>query len=176
MLGSSTMSFSPESWNLPQPLQIISKKDADANNGISTIYLSSSGIPTTSVALNEIDTGSDTTSYRLITGVIKDSQGVGVPNVSLSFSSEGTRSLPMKTVLFYVSSTWSGTITPSKAGHQFSPDTLFISSDIRDNPAGILASRSQILYVDAAATGNDDGSSGLMFIQSSPPLPVYASI
>jgi predicted outer membrane repeat protein len=162
LLDSSTMTFSPESWNLPQPLQLISKKDADANNGISTIYLSSTGIPTTSVALNEIDTGSDTTSYRLITGVIKDSQDVGVPNVSLSFSSVGTPILTDENGTFFtsVSSTWSGTITASKAGHQFSPDTLSISSDTAETiQLTFLASRSQILYVDATATGNGDGSS-----------------
>ena len=162
LLGSSTMTFSPESWNLPQPLQIISKKDADANNGMSTIYLSSSGIPTTSVVLKEIDTGTDTASYRSISGVIKNSQGVGVPDVSLSFSSEGTPVLTDENGTFVttVPSNWSGTITPSKAGHQFTPNILSISSEIEETiEQTFLASRSQILYVDASATGNADGSS-----------------
>ncbi len=162
VLGSSTMSFSPESWNLPQPLQIISKKDADANNGLSTLYLSSSGIPTTSVVLNEIDTGTDTTSHRLITGIIKDSQGVGVPDVSLSFSSEGTPILTDENGTFFttISSNWSGTITPSKAGHQFSPDILSVSSEIVETiEQTFIANRSQILYVNTSATGNADGSS-----------------
>ena len=162
VLDSSTMTFSPENWNLPQPLQIISKKDVDTNNGSSFLYLSSSGIPTITIALKEIDTGTDTTSYRLVSGVIKNSQGIGVPEVSLSFSTDYTPILTDENGTFFttLSSNWSGTITPSKAGHQFTPNILSIGSDAAETiEQTFLASRSQILYVDARATGNADGSS-----------------
>ena len=64
------------------------------------LYLSSSGIPTASVQLNEIDTGTDTPSHRLVSGIIQTSfSGIGISNVSLSLSSTSQTIQPMKTVV-----------------------------------------------------------------------------
>ena len=55
---------------------------------------------------------------------------------------------------------WSGSVTPSKSGYIFLPSSINISA-LSTNSIGhrFLAVRSNILYVDQNASGNNDGTS-----------------
>ena len=159
--NSEPLSFSSENWNLPQTLQVSSGSDSDSDSGTGVLYLSSSGIPTASVQLNEIDTGTDTPSHRLVSGIIQNSLGIGISNVSLSLSSTSQTIQTDENGSFTttVSSDWTGSITPSKSAHQFTPESISIESG-EANTLGLsfIGNRSEIIYVDSSASGTGDGS------------------
>ena len=125
------------------------------------LNFTSSGIPTLSVPLTEVDSGSSTESDFYLSGVVANSLGVGIEGVSVTFSNGGSvitggmgafsRRLP---------SGWSGTILPTKDGHTFSPVNEVVSSLTEDQLAiNFSGTRSNVLFVDSSTTGSGDGSS-----------------
>jgi predicted outer membrane repeat protein len=161
LFGSGTLTFSPTNWNLPQTLQIYSTADLDNSAGTSTLYLSASGIPTASVLLTEIDAGSLEEDKRIISGVVQNSLGVGVENVKITLASgEIFKTDEKGSFIISLESGWTGTLTLNKTGYSISPSSLSITAEASGKIDQLFsASRSDILYVDAEASGNMDGSS-----------------
>ena len=161
LFGSGTLTFSPTNWNLPQTLQIYSTADLDNSAGTSTLYLSASGIPTASVLLTEIDAGSLEEDKRIISGVVQNSLGVGVENVKITLASgEIFKTDEKGSFIISLESGWTGTLTLNKTGYSISPSSLSITAETSGKIDQLFsASRSDILYVDAEASGNMDGSS-----------------
>jgi predicted outer membrane repeat protein len=161
ILGPGTVTFSPANWNLPQTLQIYTTADLDNSAGTSTLYLSSSGIPTASVLLTEIDAGALEEEKRIISGVVQNSLGIGVENVEVTLATgEIFRTDEKGSFVISLESEWTGTLTLNKTGHSISPSSLSITAETSDKVDQLFsASRSDILYVDAEASGNMDGSS-----------------
>ena len=161
IFGPGTVTFSPANWNLPQTLQIYSTADLDSSAGTSTLYLSASGIPTASVLLTEIDAGALEEDKRIISGVVQNSLGIGVENVEVTLSSgEIFRTDEKGSFIISLESEWTGTLALNKTGYSISPSSLSITAETSDKVDQLFsASRSDILYVDAEASGNMDGSS-----------------
>ena len=160
LVGSGTLTFSTENWNLPQTLQIYATFDPDSSAGESTLYLSANEIPTANVKLNEKDFGLSEGDNFFISGVVQNSLGIGINNVDISLSSGETFNTDEKgTFLINLANGWTGSLTASKSGHSISPSSLSITAEISGNIDHLFtANRSQVLYVDEGATGNQDGS------------------
>jgi hypothetical protein len=98
----------------------------------------------------------------LITGLINSELGTGLNGVSLSLSNGGGVGQSDEHGCFrkLLSPDWSGSVTPSKSGYIFLPSSINISA-LSTNSIGhrFLAVRSNILYVDQNASGNNDGTS-----------------
>ncbi len=157
-----TLVFTKQNWNLPRSVQVFAANDSNANHGSSTLYLKSDSLPSSSVQLNEVDSGINLPSKKFLTGIITNSLGTGVAEVSLVFSGiqESISSDENGTFLMSFDSDWSGSLSLQKAGHSFNPSSLWISSDSASNiHQSFIASRSNVLFVDSKANGNEDGSS-----------------
>ncbi|MBT3568240.1 MAG: hypothetical protein HN494_05275 [Opitutae bacterium] len=158
----SSMIFDSTNWNLPHPLQISALLDSDMVNGSATINFSASGVNSTTVLANEVDTGNTTTISHLIAGVSTNSLGSGISGVTLTFSNGGGSVFTDANGTFrnQIAEGWSGVMTPSKIGHTFLPATTSVTALSGDSVAhNFIASRSSILYVDVDASGAGDGSS-----------------
>ena len=80
--------------------------------------------------------------------------------VSLSNAGGTTTTDASGSFLLEVAAGWSGTITPTKENHTFSPPEIAVSSISQDSLGHEwIGTRSNILYVDATASGSGDGSS-----------------
>ena len=55
-------------WNLPQTVQVLARADTDTDSGTANLNFTSSGIPTLSVPLTEVDSGSSTESDFYLSG------------------------------------------------------------------------------------------------------------
>ena len=88
--GPSSLQFDSSNWNLPHPVQISAQPDTDSVNGTATLVLSASGITSTSIQITESDLGTSLESKHLLSGVIQNELGMGVPRVTLTFSHDGS--------------------------------------------------------------------------------------
>ena len=157
-----TLLFDSSNWNLEQTVQILAKADTDLSTGTGNLMLSASGIPSLNIPLTEFDSGTTNQSELYLTGVVKNSLGAGIGGVSISFSNNGgfettnsrgafVKRMPMG---------WSGNITLSKDNFSFSPAQEIISTLSEDQLAlSFVGTQPNILYVDASASGDSDGSS-----------------
>ena len=160
MAASSVLTFTSDNWNLPQSLPIFAGEDSDLDNGTSTLYLSANGIPTVNLSLKEQDSGSEIQGNKIISGVITNSLAVGVANANLTLSSGETFSTDENgSFLISVPAAWSGSLTPSKNGHEFSPSSISIEENSAESiRQDFLVQRGTILYVNQSANGTEDGS------------------
>ena len=158
---SQPLEFNTENWNLPQPVQVTSNQDDDDNDSLSSLLLSATGLSTATVELRQEDLSSEVNSTRILSGIVTDVLGLGIPNVSLDVSGFDQPILTDENGSFHmtVENNWSGVITPSKSDHQFSPISLSISSSHDSTHLSFEAQTSEILFVNPNATGNGDGSS-----------------
>ena len=160
--GPSSLTFDSSNWNIAQTIQVSAQADSDSANGTATLTLSASGIPSATVQLSELDSGTSLESNFLVSGVVRNDLGMGLSGVSLAFSNGGPTLVSDANGSFrsLLNSGWAGTVTPSKAGYVFTPSVLTIGS-LGANSVGHVfeANSSSILYVDKDATGVADGTS-----------------
>ena len=162
LAGPATLTFDSSNWNLPHPLQLAAKPDADSSAGTATLSLAATGLTTTNLTVTEADTGSGSASGHQVSGVVVNALGVGLSGVTLTFSNVGGSTTTDANGSFHhaVSTGWSGTVTPTKNGHTFSPASTSLSTLSADSTShAFTASRSSVLYVKASASGAGDGSS-----------------
>jgi len=163
LLGSPIpLTFTPNTWNLQQTVSVLARKDTDAEPSTGTLVLSSSGIPSTSISLTEDDTGTEAPNGRLVSGVVANSLGVGIENVSIALSDGGGSTFTNSSGSFVlnVDNAWTGSITPTKENFNFAPISLEVSSSSGDSLGNSFeGNRSNILYVSTSASGVGDGSS-----------------
>ena len=163
LLGSpESLHFDSSNWNLLQTVLVHARPDSDTTADTATLVLSSSGIPSESITITEADVGSTTSNALLVSGVITNTLGLGVAGVTVSLSNAGgtTTTDASGSFLLEVAAGWSGTITPTKENHTFSPPEIAVSSISQDSLGHEwIGTRSNILYVDATASGSGDGSS-----------------
>ena len=160
--GPTSLTFDSGNWNLPHPLQVSARTDSDEVNGSAVVTLSATGMATATVSISETDVGSSISSGRMLSGSIRNSLGVGISAASLTFSNSGGSVITDGNGTFShtLSSEWEGTVTPSKSGHVFEPTLISVSSGSGDSIGmAFSATRSNVLYVNAGATGSGDGSS-----------------
>ena len=163
LLGSSsTLTFDSSNWNLLQTVLVHARPDADSNVDTATLVLSSTGIPSESVTLTEAESGTSASSDYVVSGTVSNALGVGIEGVTVSFSNgAGSVSTNASGAFFVeVSSGYSGTLSLSKDNYTFSPALANLVSLTQHSLGNsFVGSRSNILYVDVAATGAGDGSS-----------------
>ncbi|MBR91135.1 MAG: hypothetical protein CMO66_07745, partial [Verrucomicrobiales bacterium] len=162
LAGPGTLTFDSTNWNLPHPLQLAAKPDTDTAAGAATPSLTATGLTTTTVTVTENDTGTTATSGHLVSGVVTNALGVGLPGVTLTFSNSGGSATTDAngSFLHTVTAGWSGSITPARSGYTFNPASTNLSALSGDSGGhAFSAARSTVLYVNASATGSGDGSS-----------------
>ncbi|MDG1354948.1 MAG: DUF5011 domain-containing protein, partial [Opitutales bacterium] len=154
--------FDSSNWNLEQTVQILAKADTDSSAGTGALILSANGIPTLNIPLTEFDSGTTTQSELYLTGLVKNSLGIGIEGVTITFSNSGgsTTTNSRGSFVHRMSSGWSGDITVSKDNFSFSPAQVNISSLSVDQLAiTFVGTQPNVLYVDTSASGAGDGSS-----------------
>ncbi|MDB3959072.1 SUMF1/EgtB/PvdO family nonheme iron enzyme, partial [Opitutales bacterium] len=155
--------FNSSNWNLEQTVQILAKADTDSAEGTATLLLNSSAIPSSlTIPLTEFDSGTTSQSELYLTGEVKNSLGVGIEGVTITFSNSGgsTTTNSRGSFVQRMASGWSGDITPSKDNFNFSPAQVNISSLSVDQLAtSFVGTQPNILYVNTSAIGTGDGSS-----------------
>ena len=155
--------FDSSNWNLEQTVQVLAKADTDSAEGTATLLLNSSAIPSSlTIPLTEFDSGTTSQSELYLTGEVKNSLGVGIEGVTITFSNNGgsTTTNSRGSFVQRMASGWSGNITPSKDNFNFSPAQVNISSLSVDQLAtSFVGTQPNILYVNTSAIGTGDGSS-----------------
>ena len=162
LMSGATLNFDSTNWNLPHTVQLYAKPDTDLTSDTGTLILSSTGMPSISVALSEVDNSSNLISGVLLSGVVVNELGVGLGGVSLTLSNGGGQVITDAegSFLLELSTNWSGAVTPLRDGFSFSPSTLNLGPLSADSLGhSMVASRSDILYVHGTATGAGDGTS-----------------
>jgi predicted outer membrane repeat protein len=162
LMSGATLNFDSTNWNLPHTVQLYAKPDSDLTSDTGTLILSSTGMPSISVALSEVDNSSNLISGVLLSGVVVNELGVGLGGVSLTLSNGGGQVITDAggSFLLELSTNWSGAVTPLRDGFSFSPSTLNLGPLSADSLGhSMVASRSDILYVHGTATGAGDGTS-----------------
>ncbi|MBT3638566.1 MAG: hypothetical protein HN531_16665, partial [Opitutae bacterium] len=160
--GPSSLTFGPSNWNIAQTVQVSAQADSDSANGTGTLTLSATGIPSATVQLSELDSGTSLESNFLVSGIVRNVLGMGLSGVTLTLSNGGPALTSDSNGSFrsIMNSGWAGTVTPSKAGYVFTPSFLTIGSLSANSPGHVFeANSSSILYVDKDATGAEDGTS-----------------
>jgi len=56
--GATTLTFTPSNWNTAQPVTVNAAEDADADNGVATVTVSSTGLTSVDVTATEVDNDS----------------------------------------------------------------------------------------------------------------------
>jgi uncharacterized protein YjbI with pentapeptide repeats len=160
--GPTTLTFDSGNWNIGHTVQVSGQADSDSVNGSSTLTLSASGVPSSTVQLTENDSGTSLEPDFLVAGIVSNDLGMGLSGVTLTLSNAGgaLQSDANGSFRSIVASGWSGTITPTKAGYAFTPSSVSVGS-LGSNSVGYAfsAARSSILYVDKDAVGSGDGTS-----------------
>ena len=159
--GPTSIQFDENNWNIPQTVMVTAKGDMDTANGTATVSFSSL-ITSAQIVVSENDTGSHSVDDYLLSGVVRNQLGLGVPGVTLTVSSSGITLVADTNGTFStdLNDGWSGSVTPVKAGYVFEPSSLNINSMGSDSLGHVFkAVRSNVLYVDIDATGSGDGTS-----------------
>ena len=119
-------------------------------------------MPSVSVSLHEVENSTNLSSGVLVSGVVMNQLGVGLSDVSISLSNGGGMITSDMDGSFLVElpANWSGTVSFVKDGYSFVPSALNLGPFSTDSVGNtIVATRSDILYVNGIATGAGDGTS-----------------
>ncbi|HAE10245.1 MAG TPA: hypothetical protein DCG39_01240, partial [Opitutae bacterium] len=164
LAGPTDLNFDTGNWNIGRTIHVFAQPDADSANGSATLTLSANGIPSTSIQLSEIESGTTLESSFLFAGVVSNELGMGLSGVTLTLTdAQGSTAVQTDangSFRSLLAAGWSGAITPSRAGYVFAPSSLSLGS-ILANSVGheFSATRSSIFYVDKDAVGSGDGTS-----------------
>tara|TARA_A100001015_G_scaffold274879_1_gene331634 strand:- start:305 stop:6523 length:6219 start_codon:yes stop_codon:yes gene_type:complete len=163
IVGSSTLTFDANNWNLRQTVAVFAQTDADEVNGTATLSLSASGMTTVVLDLTEIEQSSsvDSSSFAFA-GVVTNELGVGLAGVEVRFSDDQASVLSDTNGVFRsnLPSGWIGTATLHKDGYTLSPGSVNIYGlSGHSLEHSFTTSRSSVLYVDQDAVGQGDGTS-----------------
>ena len=162
LMSATSLSFDSTNWNLPHTVQLYANPDTDSVSDTANLILSSVGMPSVSVSLSEVDISTSLSSGVLVSGVVMNQLGVGLGDVSISLSNGGGLATSDVDGSFLVElpANWSGTVSFVKDGYSFAPSALNLGPLSTDSVGNtIVATRSDILYVNGSATGVGDGTS-----------------
>ena len=167
--GDSDFSSGPSSlfrllgWNIAQTIQVSAQADSDSANGSGNPDSFRDGIPSATVQLSELDSGTSLESNFLVSGIVRNDLGMRLERRESGFLERWADDLvsdangSFRSIL---NSGWAGTVTPSKAGYAFTPSILTIGSLGANSINHVFeANSSSVIYVDKDATGADDGTS-----------------
>ena len=164
LLGSTPkIIFDQNNWNLRQSVQVIALQDIDDSDETGILTFSSNGLSSIDTQIQIKDNSSESqTSEVYFSGVTENPFGYAVDGVSLHFSN-GDFNITSDlngTFLTTLSSGYSGTITPTKSGYSFLPQSITVSN-LSSHSLGnaFVATRSPVVYVNHLASGKNDGTS-----------------